>query len=191
MLSLNAKFRGWCNYYKYANSPQGVFNRIANKMWWYYAHFLARRHRMSVKSLLTWTHKTGRYRKVRKGNDSRLTFTHPVEKREYWLDLFPPKTAAILAVTNREQWQADLKPVNPTSWTQGRSVATRLTALARREGICERCGEHPAWQVHHKNRMRTKRTVQAKVQSDKDQRQQALALCKECHLEEHHGNWQG
>ena len=26
MLSMNAKFRGWCNYYKYANSPQSVFS---------------------------------------------------------------------------------------------------------------------------------------------------------------------
>jgi Reverse transcriptase (RNA-dependent DNA polymerase) len=25
MLSMNAKFRGWCNYYKYANNPQLVF----------------------------------------------------------------------------------------------------------------------------------------------------------------------
>src|SRR5713101_5549593 len=31
MLSMNAKFRGWCNYYKYANSPQVTFNRTANK----------------------------------------------------------------------------------------------------------------------------------------------------------------
>jgi hypothetical protein len=33
MLSMNAKFRGWCNYYKYANNPQDVFNGLARKMW--------------------------------------------------------------------------------------------------------------------------------------------------------------
>jgi len=46
-------------------------------------------------------------------------------------------------------------------------------------------------QVHHKNRMKAKRTWLAKVASDRDQREQAKALCKECHLEEHHGTWQG
>src|SRR6266436_2017477 len=52
MLSMNAKFRGWCNYYKYANNPQEVFERISRKMWWCYAHFLARKHGESMKALL-------------------------------------------------------------------------------------------------------------------------------------------
>jgi hypothetical protein len=38
--------------------------------------------------------------------------------------------------------------------------------------------------------MSTKRTWLAKVVSDKDQQEQAKALCKECHLEVHHGKWQ-
>jgi group II intron reverse transcriptase/maturase len=50
MMSMNAKIRGWSNYYKYANSPQVVFNRVAHKMWWFYAHFLAQKHRMSIKT---------------------------------------------------------------------------------------------------------------------------------------------
>ena len=71
------------------------------------------------------------------------------------------------------------------------AVATRLTALARSEGICERCGENPVQHIHHTERMKTKRTTLAKIESDKDQREQAKALCKECHLEVHHGKWQG
>lgn len=189
MLAMNAKFRGWCNYYKYANSPQVTFNRTANKMWWYYAHFLARKHRMSIKQLLTWAMKAGRYKTVKKGNDRRLTFTDHVGTKEYRLDIFPPKTAAILAVTNKATWAVDVKPVNPANWIQGRSAATRLTALARSAGICERCGENPVDQVHHTNRMKTKRTLRAKVMSDKDQQQHAVALCQECHLETHHGDY--
>jgi RNA-directed DNA polymerase len=189
MLAMNAKFRGWCNYYKYANCPQVSFNRIANKMWWYYARFLARKHRKSVKQLLTWMLKAGGYKTVKKGTDRRLTFTHPVRNKEYTLDIFPPKTAVILAVTNKETWAVDVRPVSPAHWTQGRSTATRLTALARSEGICERCGENPADQVHHPNRMKTKRTLRAKVMSDKDQQQHAVALCHKCHLESHHGNY--
>ena len=80
-------------------------------------------------------------------------------------------------------------PVNPANWIQGRSAATRLTALARSEGICERGGENPVDQVHHKNRMKPTRTLRAKVMSDKDQQQHAVALCQACHLETHHGNY--
>ena len=189
MISMSAKFRGWCNYYKYANSPQVVFNRISQKMWWFFAHFLARNHRSSIKQLLAWAEKTGGTKVVSKGNDRRSTFTIQVGKREYFLDRFPAKSAEIRQVTNKETWTTDLKPVNPMNWIQGRSAATRLTALARSEGICERCGENPAQQVHHTNRMKTKRTTRAKIASDKDQREQARALCKECHLEVHHGNY--
>ena len=189
MLAMNAKFRGWCNYYKYANSPQGVFNRTAQKMWWFYAHFLARKHKSSIKALLTRLKKNGSSKVVRKGNDRRGTFTIRVGKREQYLDLFPPKTAEIRQVTNKETWTVDLKPVNPESWLQGRSAATRLTAIARSEGTCERCGENPAMHVHHKNRMGTKGSILAKIASDKGQREQAQALCKECHLEAHHGRF--
>ncbi len=191
MLNISAQFRGWCNYYKYADSPQVVFSRLSQKTWWFFAHFLARNRRSSIKSLLTWAQTTGKYKVVTKGNDRRLTFTIPMGKREIYLDTFPPKTAEIQAVSNKEVWTVDLKPVNPMNWMQGRSAATRLTALTRSKGICERCGENPVDQVHHKNRMRTKRTMLARVMSDKDQREQAQALCKECHLEAHHGNFSG
>ena len=192
MLSMSAKFRGWSNYYKYANAPSEVFERVSRKMWWFYAHFLARKQRQSIRKLLTWAHKTGREKVVKKRNGERRgTFTVPVGKKEIYLDIFPPKTAEIKTVANEGTWTVDLKPVNPASWNQGRSAATRLTALARSEGICERCGENPVQHIHHTERMKTKRTTLAKIESDKDQREQAKALCKECHLEAHHGKWQG
>jgi len=191
MLNMSAKYQGWCNYYKYANNPQEVFNRLSQKMWWFFAHFLSRNRRSSIKSLLAWTKTTGKCKVVSKGNNSRLTFTVKNGKREMYLDLFPPQTAVIQTVSNKETWTVDLKPVNPANWMKGRSAATRLTALTRSEGTCERCGTNPVNQVHHKNRMKTKKTMLAKVRSDKDQREQALALCKECHLEIHHGNFDG
>ena len=191
MMSMNAKFRGWCNYDKYANNPQIVFNRTTQKMWWFYAHFLARKHKSSIKALLSWAQKNGRSKVRRKGNDRRQTFTTRIGKREQYLDLFPPKSAEIRQVTNKETWTVDLKPVNPQNWLQGRSAATRLTAITRSEGICERCGKNPAIQVHHKNRMAPKRTTRARIASDKGQREQAQALCKECHLEAHHGTFNG
>jgi RNA-directed DNA polymerase len=67
MMSMNAKFRGWCNYYKYANNPHLVFNGVARKMWWFYAHFLARKQRSSMRALLTRANTNGSYRMITKG----------------------------------------------------------------------------------------------------------------------------
>ena len=140
---------------------------------------------------MTWAQKNGSMKVKTKGNDRRQTFTIHIGKKEQYLDVFPPKSAEIRAVTNKETWTIDLKPVNPQNWLQGRSAATRLTATTRSEGICERCGTNPVAQVHHKNRMATKRTTLAKIASDKGQREQAQALCRECHLEAHHGTFNG
>jgi RNA-directed DNA polymerase len=192
MLAMNAKFRGWCNYYKYAKTPQEVFGRISHKMWWYYAHFLARKSKAKIKPTLIKAKKNGSDRVITKGTHKRRTFTTKLGKgKTIYLDIFPPKTELLSKVTNKGNWTADLKPVNPEKWLQGRSAATQLSALARSGGICERCGQNPTTQVHHPNRMKTKRTMRAKVDSDRDQQSQTRALCKECHLEEHHGTWQG
>src|SRR5262249_54421415 len=192
MMSMSAKFRGWCNYYKYANRPQVVFSRVAQKMWWFYAHFLARKHRSSVRALLRRLKENGSHRMITKGTSKRGTFTIDVGKgKRIFLDLYPPKSEQIRRVSNKENWTVDLKPVNPTGWLRGRSAATRLSALARNNGRCERCQENPAIQVHHKNRMKAKRSILARTASDRDQQNQARALCKECHLEDHHGTWQG
>ena len=88
MLSMNAKFRGWCNYYKYANSPQAVFSRVSQKMWWFYAHFLARKHRSSIRKLLKRAKKNGSDRVITKGTSKRRTFTIELGKgkRIYLLD---------------------------------------------------------------------------------------------------------
>ena len=152
-------------------------------MWWFYAHFLARKHRSSIKALLIRAKKNGSQRMITKGTSKRGTFTIELGKgKRIYLDTFPPKSEEIRQVSNKETWTVDLKPVNSERWLQGRSAATRLSALVRNDGLCERCQERPAVQVHHKNRMKTKRSILAKVASDRDQRNQARALCKECHL---------
>ena len=193
MLAMNAKFRGWCNYFKYANNPQVILTRVAYKMWWYYAHFLARKQKIrSTKKLLIKAIRNGSHRVVTKGNHKARTFTIDVGKgKRIYLDVFPPPSEEIRQVSNKEDWTVDLKVVIPEKWQHGHSAATRLTALARSGGTCERCGKNPVDHVHHKNRMRTKRSMLAKVISDRDQQTQAPALCKECHLEAHKGTWQG
>jgi hypothetical protein len=189
MVQIGDKFRGWCNYYRYATAPQPTFSRLARKTWWYYTHFLARKHKASIKKVVAQATKARRIKVITKGGRTSKTFTATDGKREYVLDIIPPKTAKIHTVTGKD-WKVDLKPVNPANWQSGHSLETRSTAIARSGGLCERCGKNPVAHVHHKTRMKTKKTLQAKVQSDAAQKQTAKALCKQCHLGTHHGNWQ-
>lgn len=188
MLQLSAMYRGWCNYYKYANSPQPIFNRLAHKTWWMYAHYNARKHKASIRAMLQSEEKAGRYGAVRKGERTRVTFSRTVGKKRLILDIFPPKTDQIKLVSTRQSWDADLKPFRPLNWQAGRSLATRLEAEERSGGVCERCRERPMAHVHHTAPMRAKNFLQ-RVQSDSAQRYTAVALCKECHLDAHEGSF--
>jgi group II intron reverse transcriptase/maturase len=185
MLLLNSKFRGWCHYYRYANNPQPTFSRLSHKLWWDYAHYRARHDRTSIRQMLIRAKRAGQYKVIQKGSASRATFVTKVGKKEYILDCFPPKTGQLYAMPTHGAWTVDLKPIAMQSWLDGRSAATRCTARSRSAGLCERCGQQPAQQIHHRSRLHQKRLQQSKIESDRSQQRSAVALCKECHLSMH------
>lgn len=188
MTQISAIYRGWCNYYRYASSPQPDFSKLAHLTWWNYAHYLARKTKTrSIKQLIIRETRAGRLKVVEKGRGKRKTFLTSSGKKAVTLDTFPPKTETIRAMPNRK-WEVDLKPVIPLNWQSGRSLATRLEAIDRANGICERCNTNTVEQVHHKVPIRN-RTFLARVMSDQSQRYTAEALCKECHLEVHGGSF--
>lgn len=189
MAQASAVFRGWCNYYRYANSPQIVFNRLAYKLWWHYAHYLARKTKTrSIKQLIVREKKAGRLGVVERGSRRRQTFQTTVGSKRIILNIFPPQTGRILSLPNEQTWQADLRSVTPLSWQSGRSLATRLAAIERAKGVCERCHTHPVEQVHHTIPLRKTAPV-ARVKADSNQRYTALALCRKCHLKLHGGSF--
>jgi group II intron reverse transcriptase/maturase len=185
---MSAMFRGWCNYYRYATRPQAIFSDLSSYTWWQYAHYVARKHRLSIAQMIRQERQAGRLREIKKNGRKRLTFRVFVEGKPVTLDLFPPKTGQIRALATTGQWTVDLKPVTPLSWQSGRSFATRTAALERAKGTCERCGENPVAHVHHTVGLRGK-TFLARVMSDSAQRYTAEALCNECHLEVHGGSY--
>lgn len=186
---VNAIYRGWCNYYRYANNPQRSFSNLASHSWWKYAHYLARKQKSTIAAMLRRERKAKRLGQVTKDNRTRsLTFQIAVGKRTLILNLFPPKSGQIRSVSNKQEWKVDLKPVMPLSWQSGRSLATRLAALERANGVCERCREKPATTVHHLVPIK-RRTFIARVMSDRSQKETAIALCDECHLEVHGGSF--
>jgi group II intron reverse transcriptase/maturase len=188
IVQMSAMYRGWCNYYRYANGPQATFNDLASFTWWQYAHYVARKHRLSTAKLIRQERQAGRYGEVKKNGRIRKTFRVYVGKKAVTLDLFPPRTGQIRALATTGQWTVDLKPVIPMNWPSGRSLATRKAALERAQGICERCGVKPVAHVHHTSPLRRKSFL-ARVMSDRKQRETAQALCQECHVDVHGGSY--
>jgi len=188
MTQVSAIFRGWCNYYRYANSPQPTFNQLAYQTWQYYAHYLARKQKSSMAKMIKREKKAGRLGTVKKNGRIRTTFQLTIGKRRIILDTFPPKTGEIRLVSNQNEWKVDLEPVTPMNWQSGRSLATRLEAVERAGGVCEECKTNPVEHVHHTVPIH-QRSFLARVMSDKSQRYTARALCRECHLKMHGGSF--
>jgi len=188
IVQLSAIYRGWCNYYRYANNCTKVFNQLSSLMWWGYAHYLANKHKLSIKQMITKERRAGNFGIIQRGKCNRTTFSIMIGKKKYVLDIFPPKRKSIRTFMKEPNWEVDLWPVQPMNWQSGRSFATRMEAIERSKGICERCAERKASQVHHTTPIR-KKAFLARVMSDKDQRYTAIALCNECHLETHQGSF--
>jgi hypothetical protein len=182
---VSMQYQGFCNYYKYATSPQSVFNRLAQETWWAVAHYLARRRKSSIKKMMAHAVRTGHHAKITKGDRTRGTFRQFVGNREVIVNPFPPTTREIRSLPNARDWRADLMPVRPMGWQGGRSLATRLEAIDRSNGIRERCHANPVDEVHHRVPLRRKRTRVARIESDASQRLTAIALCKQCQVNSH------
>jgi group II intron reverse transcriptase/maturase len=189
LTQMNAMYRGWCQYYRYTKAPQATFNELSSYVWWRYAHYLARKQRSSIAKMIQRERSAKRLTTVKRNGRQRKTFNTHIGKKTLILDIFPPRTAQIRALPSKSDWTVDLKPVVPMSWPSGRSLATRMAALERANGTCERCGENPVAQVHHTVPL-GRRSFLARITSDSAQRYTARALCRECHLEEHGGSFQ-
>ncbi len=185
MARVSQMFRGWCNYYRFASGPQNDFSRLSYFAWWQFAHFLARKHQLSIAQLIRRWKRSKRLKTVViKGRQSQ-TFTMQIGEKEQILNnIVPPKTGSIWNVPKPTVWLGDAMPPEITAWSKGRSLETRLTAIGRSNGLCEGCGRRPVFQVHHPRPMRGK-SFKASVASDAAQRQSAIALCRECHAPAH------
>ena len=60
LLQMSAMFRGWCNYYRYATAPQATFSDLSSYTWWSYAHYVARKHRLSIAQMIRQERQAGR-----------------------------------------------------------------------------------------------------------------------------------
>ena len=64
IIQMSAMFRGWCHYYRYATAPQATFNDLSRYTWWRYAHYVARKHRLSIAQMIKQERQAGRLGEV-------------------------------------------------------------------------------------------------------------------------------
>jgi RNA-directed DNA polymerase len=74
MTQMSAMLRGWCNYYRYVTAPQATFEDLSRYTWWRYAHYVARKHRLSIAQMMRQERQARRLGEVKKKGRSRSTF---------------------------------------------------------------------------------------------------------------------
>ena len=131
-MSVNALLRGWTQYYRYANNATRRFEYLTGVVFWLTAHYLGRKHRCSIKKLMS-THygvdpKTGR---------RALYIARPDGKRLFIWNK-PPERRSILT---GQVYAQDTRPVTMSSRAGGRSYEQRLALKEPSDGKCQDCGE--------------------------------------------------
>ena len=114
LVQMSAMFRGWCNYYRYATAPQATFNNLSSHTWWRYAHYVARKHRLSIAKMKRQERQAGRLGVVKRNGrrSAHLPNTSRVRK-QCPLTCSHQEQAKFRALATTGEWTVDLKPVNP------------------------------------------------------------------------------
>lgn len=183
-MSVNAQMRGWTQYYRYANKARSRFEYLTGVVFWLTAHYLARKHRCSIKKMM----KTHYDRDPQKGWKALYT-TKPNGKRLFIWHIPPTK----ISILSPKVFAPDIRPVIMTSWVGGRSYQRRLELKQQYNHRCQNCGkERPNLQIHHPNRLGKRQALKRGPMNiiQSSQEQQAKLLCPDCHLQHHIVGWQ-
>ncbi len=184
--NVSAIARGWTNYYRFAHNSNQVAGRLATVVFWQTAHYLGKRHRQSMRTIMR-----RHYARDSKTGNKALFVQKPGktgDQARYFLWHKRPKRLPVIANEAREV--QDALPYHNTNWATGHSLTQRLEAKARAKGVCQGCGRKgvPLF-LHHPNRLRKAKRVRKGyghvAQSGREQ--QGKLLCRACHLEHHHG----
>jgi len=178
--------RGGCHDDREAKAPPATCRARSRSTWGRSAHEAAQKPRSRLAKTIRRERPARRLRTITRNGRQRRTFQASVGENPLGLDIFPPQTAEISALSMKANWRGDLTPVIPTHWPSGRSLATRLAAWARAQGRCARGGAHPVAQVQHTGPLGG-RSFLASVASDSAPRSTARARCRKCPREDHGG----
>lgn len=182
-MSVNAQLRGWTQYYRYANNATQRFGYLTGVVFWLVAHYLGRKHRKSIKQLMSNHYGTDPI------TGKRALYISKPNGEKLFIFNRPPKRCSILSAQVSAK---DTQPVIMTSWAGGHSYEQRQKLQHQFANHCQQCGRPAAEPVvHHPNRLakcrRLKKGSANIIQSAQEQR--AKLLCSECHLKHHPNGW--
>jgi RNA-directed DNA polymerase len=180
-MNVNALMRGWTQYYRYAHNVTQRFGYLTGVVFWLTAHYLGRKHRRSIRKLMSKHYgvdpKTGR----------RALYITRVGGKRLFIWNKPPRRRSVLV---GPMYAQDTRSVTMISWAGGRSHEQRLELREQFDNCCQRCGRtSPKLVVHHPNRL-GKRPHHKQGPANvirSGQEQQAKLLCPDCHRQ-HHSN---
>ncbi len=185
LTSVNAKMRGWTNYFRYAHNATQRFGYLTGVVYWLGAHYLGRKHRCSIKKVML--HHYG----VDPKSGKRALHTSSQAGKCTYLWNKPPQRASLF---NSVVKAKDVQPLPITAWAFGRSYEQRMEVYNRSENRCEHCGQiSPTLVVHHPNRLgKLSKLKQGSFNViTSGQQQKVKLLCPECHKQHHPGGWNG
>lgn len=183
--SVNAKMRGWTNYFRYAHNATQRFGHLTGVVYWLGAHYLGRKHRCSIKKVMR------NHYGIDPKSGKRALHTSSQSGKCIYLWNKPPQRASLF---NSVVKAKDVQPLPITDWSKGRSYEQRIEVNNRSENRCEHCGEiSPTLVVHHPNRLgKLSKLKQGKSNViTSGQQQKVKLLCPECHKQHHPGGWNG
>jgi len=175
VLALNRIIAGWCRYYQYASNTSVPFGDMENQAFWRMAHWLARKHRLSIPAIL-------RLRRIGEPPGSVLNVLkkHTEHKSKRYKGRFVKPNPY---TTKQELEREELLDENP--WL-GQESSDRLGMADRRRIVierdefrCQMCHEPVSYMSA---RVDHKRTVASYKNAEDTHRMENLwALCGECH----------
>jgi group II intron reverse transcriptase/maturase len=175
VLALNRIISGWCRYYQYASKANRTFNRIAHEAFWCLAHWLGRKHQLSIPEIM---------KRYRQGNtlvtkEYRLKMAVEFPTLAYKKRFLKANPYTTQRITLREELPQE------RYWTGYESRAgmadLRLMILERDRYACQMCDKavtsHTCQIDHIKPVRRFKKPVDANSPNN------LWTLCIPCHKE--------
>jgi RNA-directed DNA polymerase len=144
ILALNRIIGGWCRYYQMTSSPGVVFSKLSDETYWLMAHWLGRKHEMSISKVM---------RTFKRGNTfeagrTTLQMPHEFKAEHHRLRTIPnPYTSEQVSIRREnlddlgEEWTG----------TEGRKglVDRKEVVYQRDQGLCGLCGNFVPWGEAH------------------------------------------
>jgi group II intron reverse transcriptase/maturase len=179
LLALNRIIRGWCRYYRYTSRPMLQFRKPQQEAYRLLAHWLGRKHQLSLPKVYAKFSVTAEGRKTLGDGEVALLRHMACETGYYLVSPFKPNPYTTRAVIEREELPAD-RPWLGTELRPG--MADLRPLVLERDGyecrLCHRSVTEATAQVDHVRPVRSfKRPV------DANRLENLWTLCVPCHKE--------